>query len=93
MKRKRSKSSGALIIPASKPRNLLVPSALMRKAGAHRKTNKALRAQAKAQLNTGGSSSGKTPGFYPDYEGSILSPPTIQTCVLGYSSVGRASGC
>lgn len=53
MKRKPIKSSGPLIVPASKPRNPLVASALMRKAGEHRKSNKALRAQAKRETTRG----------------------------------------
>jgi hypothetical protein len=37
------KSETALVVPASKPRNTLVPLVMNRKAGRHEKTTKAIR--------------------------------------------------
>lgn len=82
MKRKPTKSSGALIVPASKPRNPLVASAVLRKAGAHRKTNKALRAESKnhfrrvAQLAEQGT-------FNLKVVSSRLTAPTISDLCAG----------
>lgn len=41
--------SNKLTVPASTPRNHIVVHALMRKAGSHRKSNKALRQQSKKE--------------------------------------------
>lgn len=94
MKRKPSKSSGPLIVPTSKPRNPLIASALMRKAGEHRKSNKALRAQEKRDTNRGARLAAGHLAFTQAYdEFDSLAPHHLQTCVLGYSSVGRAPHC
>lgn len=69
MKRKPIKSSGPLIVPASKPRNPLVASALMRKAGEHRKSNKALRAQEKRESQRGARLAAGHQAFTLTYDG------------------------
>lgn len=94
MKRKPSKSSGPLIVPTSKPRNPLIASALMRKAGEHRKSNKALRAHAKRATQSAAHLVAGYRAFTPGYDGfESLAADHLQTCVLGYSSVGRAPHC
>lgn len=82
MSRKPTKSSGALIVPASKPRNPLVASAVLRKAGAHRKTNKALRAEAKQHFRRVAQLVGQRT-FNPQGVGSNPTAPTISDLCAG----------
>ena len=82
MSRKRSKSSGPLIVPTSKPRNHLVPGALMRKAGDHRKSNKALRAKEKQAYRRVAQLAGQRT-FTPQGVGSNPTAPTIADMCAG----------
>ncbi len=59
------------------PRNPFVAAAMSKKAGTHRKSNKAFR-RADKMLLSGRSSKARTFGFYPIGEGSISSAPTSQ---------------
>lgn len=61
-------------IPAA--RNPFVALALNRKAGSHRKTNKAVRRAEKVKSTWDLNLSGKVPGFYPGLDGSSPSGPT-----------------
>lgn len=62
-----------LKIPAA--RNPFVALAIFKKAGSHRKTEKALRRQETMRL--GSQLSGRASGFYPGGSSSILDEPTI----------------
>ncbi|MBN2691908.1 MAG: hypothetical protein JXR43_08655 [Burkholderiaceae bacterium] len=52
LSRKRARAQ-TLKLPATTPRNPLVAPALQRKAGAHRKSNKALRRAARSRKSAG----------------------------------------
>ena len=56
-----------------KPRNIFAVLASKRKAGSHRKSNKALR---KKDKQSGYNSTARISGFYPDYQSSNLCAPT-----------------